>query len=78
VNVDQRKGWPDLLLIFPISGETVYVEMKRPDGTGVLAKLQSIERKKIRNQGASAYVCDSYADFVEIVHNHLLTTVRDL
>jgi len=70
VHCEGRKGWPDLLLIFPVTGNTVYVEMKRPDGTGKLAELQKIERKKIIAQGASAYVCESFDYFVQIVQAH--------
>ena len=70
VHVEGRRGWPDLLLIFPETGETVYVEMKHPDGTGKLGELQKIEREKIQRQGASAYVCDSYHYFRLIVRKH--------
>lgn len=70
VHVEGRRGWPDLLLIFPITGETVYVEMKNPNGMGVLGELQKIERQKILDQGAAAYVCSSFKRFVEIVRKH--------
>lgn len=71
VHVEGRRGWPDLLLIFPISGKTVYVEMKNPNGKGALAKLQNRELGRIRKQNASAYVCQSYARFKDILATHL-------
>jgi len=73
VNAEARKGFPDLLLIFPITGKTVYVEMKRPNGKGKLSKLQELELDRIRKQGASAYQCASYDKFAEIIRTHLIT-----
>lgn len=71
IHAESRKGFPDLLLIFPITGQTVYVEMKRPNGTGQLAKLQERELNRIRKQNASAYQCDSYKWFTHIIETHL-------
>ncbi len=71
VHCEQRKGWPDLLLIFPGTGETVYVEMKNPNGNGVVARLQYIEQAKLYKQGAAMYICDSFSDFAKIVERHL-------
>lgn len=72
VHVEGRKGWPDLLLIFPVNGKTVYVEMKNPNGKGVLAKLQEREINKIRKQNASAYTCKAYERFKDILATHLV------
>lgn len=72
VHAEGRRGWPDLLLIFPGTGEVVFVEMKHPNGNGVLAELQKSERNKIRAQGASCYICDSLNDFIVIIESHLL------
>ena len=71
INADSNRGWPDLLLIFPISGETVYVEMKNPNGKGILSSSQRLEHKKIRAQGASVYTCDTLDKFNSIIKEHL-------
>ena len=76
VHAENRKGFPDLLLIFPITGKTVFVEMKHPNGKGTLAKLQELELERIRKQGASAYVCDSYEWFSSIIETHLRADFR--
>jgi len=78
VRAENRKGFPDLLLIFPITGQTVYVEMKRSNGTGQLAKLQERELKRIRQQNASAYQCDSYKWFTHIIKTHLRAEFREV
>tara|TARA_R110000803_G_scaffold5230_12_gene17387 strand:+ start:2930 stop:3232 length:303 start_codon:yes stop_codon:yes gene_type:complete len=78
VHAENRKGFPDLLLIFPITGKTVYVEMKHPNGKGTLAKLQERELDRIRKQNASAYECDSYDKFAEIIKTHLRAEFREV
>ena len=55
-----RRGVPDLILIKP-DGDTIYVEMKSPNGKGRLSKLQEIEIKKIRNNNAMVLVVESQA-----------------
>ncbi len=76
VHAENRRGFPDLILIFPINGKTVYVEMKHPNGKGILATLQSLEIKRIRAQNASAYVCHTYKKFTEILTTHLTTDLK--
>jgi len=71
VHVEGRKGWPDLLLIFPVTGETVYVEMKNPNLKGTLGKLQAREQDKIRKRGGAAYICDDFSYFCTIIKRHL-------
>ena len=46
VHCEQRRGWPDLLLIFPGKGKVVFVEMKNPNGRGKLSALQA-DRKSV-------------------------------
>ena len=77
VHAENRKGFPDLLLIFPITGKTVYVEMKNPNGKGTLAKLQERELGRIRKQNASAYQCASYERFAGIIRAHLRADFRE-
>ena len=71
IHAENKRGWPDLVLIFPVTGEAVWVEMKNPNKYGSLSKLQRRECNKIMAQNASAYICDSYDDFVIIVERHL-------
>lgn len=67
IHAENNKGFPDLLLIFPITGKTVYVEMKSPTGKGKLSKVQEREIERIRAQNASVFVCDSYSKFAYII-----------
>ena len=71
VNTDGERGWPDLELIFPVNGETVFVEMKNPNKKGGLSKLQHRAHRRIKLQGAHVYVCDSYDEFMGILKYHL-------
>lgn len=72
VHVEGKRGWPDLLLIFRGSGETVYVEMKNPNGKGVISELQKKEHALIRDQGAAVYFCSDFLYFKEIILKHLV------
>lgn len=54
-----QRGVPDRLLILP-TGETVYIEFKRP--TGKLSKLQVHQIAKIEKQGARVFVIYSHED----------------
>ena len=76
IHAENYKGFPDLILVFPITGKVVFVEMKRPDGTGKLSKLQEREIARLRKQGASAYECDSYEWFTSIIKTHLRADFR--
>ena len=71
IHAEGKRGWMDCALIFPITGETVWVEMKNPNGNGTLGKLQRRERNKVLAQNASSYVCNSFEDFCEILERHL-------
>ena len=70
IHCENSKGFMDLLLIFPITGKVVFVEMKNPNGKGKLSKLQEREIDKVRAQGASVYVCESYSRFTSILTIH--------
>lgn len=65
-----RRGVPDLILVFP-GGEVVFIELKNPSGKGRLSKLQQVEIAKLRDQGATVYVCDSKEEIEEIIAVHL-------
>ena len=72
VRVEGRRGWPDLCLIFPSSGQAIWVEMKNPNKNGRLMALQKREHDRIRKRKALVYRCDSFEDFKEIVEIHLI------
>lgn len=72
VHAESWRGWPDLELIFPFSGETVRVEMKNPNGRGRTSSLQRAEHEKIRAQGAHIYVCKDKPQFLSIIQHHLV------
>lgn len=64
-----QRGVPDVLFILP-GGLTIYVEFKNPNGKGRLSKLQELTLKRFKNQGATAYVCQDYNHFCEIIAEH--------
>ena len=71
VNTDGESGWPDLELLFPVNGETVFVEMKNPNDKGGMSPTQIQVHKRIRKQGADVYVCLSFTYFMVILRHHL-------
>ncbi|WP_159723156.1 VRR-NUC domain-containing protein [Enterococcus sp. CSURQ0835] len=54
--VSTIRGIPDQLVMFP-NGKTVFVEMKRPNGT--LRKSQDKMTRTLRNLNQQVYVCYS-------------------
>ena len=58
-----RRGAADRL--FLKDGRAVFVEFKRPDGTGSLSANQEREIQKLRDAGAEVWVVDSYVEFRE-------------
>lgn len=64
------KRVPDFLFVFH-GGETIFVEFKRPDGRGVVAKLQEKEIHEISKRGAAVYVCESLEAFKAIIGLHV-------
>lgn len=60
-----RKGAPDR--VFIKDGRTVWIEFKRPDGKGNLARIQGRNRKDMADAGAEIYVVESYAHAREIL-----------
>jgi len=71
IHAEGRGGWPDILLIFPTTGEVVFVEMKNPNKKGKVSALQQREHKRIMARGAKLYICYAYDYFCEILKRHL-------
>ena len=76
IHCEGRKGWPDLVLIFPMTAVTVWVEMKNPNGKGRVSVLQNSEIRRIKGQGGHVYVCESYEHFLEILDTHVSPKTR--
>jgi len=76
LHAEGRNGWPDLVLIFPPTAITVWVEMKHPNGKGKISVLQNSEIRRIKNQGGFVYVCDSYDQFLQILGTHVSKKTR--
>ena len=64
-------GVMDHIFIFPGSGETVYVEFKKPGADEELKPMQEYQAKRISENGAAVYECDSTEGFERIVERHL-------
>jgi hypothetical protein len=62
-----RRGFPDLMLIFP-GGRVVLVELKT--SRGVLSALQKRTIERLRRQGAEVEVISSIEAFAELVRSH--------
>lgn len=71
VEVANEDGWPDLLLIFPHTGEHVWVEMKNPNKKGRLAKRQRNVASELDDRDVPVYKCDDFDEFKKIVFTHL-------
>ena len=69
IKFEGRKGCPDVLLIFP-NGTVVFVELKNPNGDGVVSGSQSRELQKIADHNAIGYVCNSIYTFCQILDEH--------
>jgi len=60
-----RKGCPDIVVMG--EGHCAWVELKRPNGNGVVAPHQKREIDRMRQHDISAHVIDSYDDFSELL-----------
>jgi len=68
-NAVQASGVPDILLC--IKGKFIAIELKRPDGTGVLSDIQQANIERIREAGGQAYVVDSFEEFKRIIEENI-------
>ena len=65
-----KKGVPDLVVISDY-GAVSFIEMKHPNGKGVLSKLQAIEIKKLLANECSVYIIQSVDQCFDFVDNKL-------
>ena len=63
----QEGGIPDILACY--KGKFIAIELKRPDGEGVLAPRQQAQLNRIERAGGIAKVIDSLDDFKEIFND---------
>lgn len=70
-----KRGCPDLLLVFPGNGLTAWVELKTPAGTGALSPLQEREIRILQEQGALVYVISQPEEFDAILDD-ILAAIR--
>lgn len=60
-----KRGVPDLCIIDK-SGDTYFVEMKSPNGGGVLSPLQKVQIRKMLDNHVEVYIASSISDCVAI------------
>ena len=65
----QESGVPDTILC--VNGKFVAIELKRPDGEGVVSDIQVAQIDRIHRAGGVAEVVDSFQDFKDIVEHYL-------
>ena len=66
-----HRGVPDLLLIG--YGQTIFIEVKHPNGRGRLSPLQERTIHKMRDHGAQVHVIDNKQDadrVIELIRLH--------
>jgi hypothetical protein len=63
------RGVPDLMLVAP-DGWVMFIEVKHPDGTGRLSKLQHFEIAQLRAHNAEVHVVDSKEQANEILRSY--------
>jgi Holliday junction resolvase-like predicted endonuclease len=60
------RGFPDLTIVLK-TGQTVYVEMKRPGGNASVHQLRWLE--KLRSQGCHVRICRSLAEVQSFIRD---------
>lgn len=66
VKIEGQRGFPDRLLITPY-GETIYCELKRPDGRGRLSAQQEEIVNELKRRYCCVVVTDNLDDVIEEV-----------
>jgi len=60
-----KRGVPDLCII-ATCGTVFFVEMKSPNGGGILSPLQKVQIRKMLDNNAEVYISSSISDCVAI------------
>jgi hypothetical protein len=63
-----RRGCPDLVIIG--SGHHLWIELKRPDGSGRVSPWQVREIERMRKHDVPVYVVADYDTFAELLTVH--------
>lgn len=68
VRWEGRRGCPDL--VFFGEGGSLWLELKRPDGRGVVSEWQKREIERLRNHDIPAFVIDQFDEAAELLAIH--------
>lgn len=63
----QAGGIPDIIICK--NGKFIAMELKRPDGEGILASRQEAQLERINRAGGYGLVIDSYEQFVKTMND---------
>lgn len=63
------RGFPDILLAY--GGYILFLELKTPNGTGVLSKLQKATLAEMQKAGLQIAVADTYDDAIRVIGSAL-------
>lgn len=63
------RGFPDILLAS--GGHTLFLELKTPNGTGVLSRLQKATLTEMQKAGLQIAVADTYDDAIRVIGSAL-------
>ncbi len=61
-----RRGVPDLIII-DRWGQVSFVEMKHPNGKGVISPLQKVQIRELLDSHAKVYIAESVQDCMDII-----------
>ena len=70
IHAEGFKGWPDLMVMFH-GGHVIWFELKNPNDSGVLSKMQRSQNLAIKNMGGEAYVIQSLEAFFNVITRRL-------
>lgn len=66
IKLESVAGIPDRMHLFP-NGKALFVEYKRPDGTGTLSEMQILWGEWLKRHGFLYMVCSNLEEFKSIV-----------
>ena len=75
-NVLTKTGVPDIIAC--IHGKFVGIEVKNPNGKGVISPLQKITCDEINNQGGKAIIVDSFDKYLKFYEEVIENVYNDL